>query len=99
MSKSDSFLKSTSLLALTRLIEFVVGLVRVKINAIFLGAKGVGIVEQVAFFAQQMAIFTTFSMSEGFVKQVAENSKDSDEYISIKLCSAIKTYLLMICGF
>ncbi|HDY7502804.1 oligosaccharide flippase family protein [Vibrio vulnificus] len=99
MSKSDSFIKSTSLLALTRLIEFVVGLIRVKINAIFLGAKGVGIVEQVAFFAQQMAIFTTFSMSEGFVKQVAENSKDSDDNISIKLCSAIKTYLLMICGF
>lgn len=99
MSQNNSFVKSTSILALTRLVEFIVGLIRVKLNAILLGVKGIGIVEQVAFFAQQMATFTTFSMSEGFVKQVAENSKENDESISINLCSAIKTYLLMICCF
>lgn len=96
---SKGILGSVSILASTRFVEFVVGLLRVKLNALILGVKGVAIVEQVAFLAQQLATFTNFGMSEGFVKQVAEYSDKDMNAIQQNLASAIKAFFLLITFF
>lgn len=85
---------NVSLLASTRFVEFLSGLVRIKLTASIIGVKGVGVVEQLSFFAQQSATFSLMSLAEGFVKQVAEGKSvyEIKELLSV----ALKSYLLLI---
>ncbi len=89
----ESLARNTSILALTRLIEFAAGLVRIKLSATFLGVKGLGVFEQLTFFTQQISTFTLLSLPEGLVKQIAENSASSESVAIIR--SVLKAYIIM----
>lgn len=90
-------LKNTSVLAGTRVVQFLTGLVRTKLIALFLGTLGTGIVSQLTFVTQKMSQFTLLSMSEGVVKQIAEN-KDSEESVSL-INSIFKAYFILLGSF
>ena len=85
------------MLAGTRVIQFLTGLLRVKLSAVLLGTVGMGIVDQFTFLANKISHFSTIGTVEGFVKQVASNSQS--EKIKEILNSAIKSYVLVITGF
>lgn len=89
--------KNTSYLAGTKFIKFIAGIFRAKINAIYLGAEGVGIVSQFLMMIKTSSGFTTLGMNEAVVKQIAENA-DSDNS-KILIASSIKTYLITISFF
>ena len=59
-----TLLKNTSFLAGTRMVQFLTGLVRTKLIAVFLGTIGTGLVAQLTFVTQKMSQFTLLSMSE-----------------------------------
>ena len=89
-----TLLKSTSFLAGTRVIQFLTGLVRIKLIAYFLGTLGTGLVDQLSFVTQKMSQFTLLSMSEAVVKQIAENKSSPDSINLIN--SAYKSYIILI---
>lgn len=90
-------LKSTYLLAGTRVIQFFTGLVRTKLIAYYLGTLGTGLVAQLTFVTQKMSQFTLLSMSEAVVKQIAESksSLESSELIN----AAYKAYVILVSAF
>ena len=89
--------KNTSYLVGTRLVKFIAGIFRSKLNAIYLGTEGVGIVSQFLMMINTSTNFTTLGMNDAVVKQIAENSylEDSKKIIA----SSIKTYLITISFF
>ena len=89
--------KNTSYLASTRLVQFFAGLIRSKLNAIFLGTGGVGITGQFLMLSKTSSDFTDLSMNEAVVKQIAENL-DSEESKKL-IASSLKTYLVTITIF
>lgn len=87
-------LKSTAYLGTVQVVKFAIGLLRSKINAIFLGPAGVGITSQLQDSMQRISIFAVMSMNEGMVKQIAQN-KNSDNFQNI-FKQIVKTYFLII---
>lgn len=87
-------IKSTSFLISTRFAQFFVGTVRAKINAIFLGTEGIGIVSQLDFLSQRITQITQLSMNDAIVKQIAEN-RDKDNIKDV-ICSSLKSYILLV---
>lgn len=90
-------IKNTSYLASTRVVQFIAGIFRSKLNAIYLGTEGVGIVGQFLMLTKSSSQFTNLSMSEAVVKQIAENS-NSKESKSL-IASSIKTYIITVSAF
>lgn len=87
-------LKNTSYLMGSKLAMFFAGVIRSKLNAVFLGTEGVGIVSQFLMMTNQASNFTTLGMNQAVVKQIAENStSDISKQI---IASSIKTYLITI---
>lgn len=80
-----------------RVAQFAAGLVTVKISAFLLGTAGIGIISQLNFLTQKMSQFTTLSMADAVVKQIAENrvKKNASEIIS----SAFKSYIVLVSSF
>lgn len=76
-----------------RIVKSLLGIVKAKLNAIFIGTTGVGIVSQVNFTAQQLSLFTLMGMNDGLTKQIAESKSDKD-FRDI-FCSAQKSYILL----
>lgn len=89
--------KNTSYLVSTKIAKFIAGIFRSKLNAIYLGTEGVGIVSQFLMIIKTSSNFTTLGMNEAVVKQIAENS-DADDSKEI-IASSIKTYLITISFF
>lgn len=89
--------KNTSLLAGTRVFQFLTGLVRIKLSAILLGTVGMGIVDQFTFLTNKISRLSTIGTAEGFVKQIASNIQN--DKIEEILNSVIKSYVLVIFGF
>ncbi len=79
------------------MVQFAAALVTTKLSAILLGTVGVGIVNQLTFLTQKMSQFTTLSMVEGVVKQIAENRNNEDAANLIK--SAFKSYIVLVSIF
>lgn len=92
-----ALLKNTSLLAGTRVLQFITGLVRIKLIAYYLGTLGTGLVDQLNFVTQKMSQFTLLSMSEALVKQISEN-KDSSESKQL-INSSYKVYFILVGAF
>lgn len=90
-------LKGASILGSARIVEFVVGLVRIKLSAMILGVSGLGVFNQANFLSQKLSAFTTLSTSEALVKQLAESSED--ENARKLILSAVKGYLSIILVF
>ncbi len=89
--------KNTSYLVGTKFVKFFAGIIRSKLNAIFIGTAGVGIVSQFLMLINSSSSFTTLGMNEAVVKQIAGNS-DSDDSKNI-IASSIKTYLITVSLF
>lgn len=89
--------KNTSYLLGSNVIKFIAGIVRTKLNAIYLGTAGVGLVNQLGFLTQKMSMFTTLSMSEAVVKQISENTSKADvrEFVA----SSLKSYIILVFSF
>lgn len=92
-----ALIKNTSFMMVTRVAQFAAGLVTTKISAVLLGTAGIGIINQLTFLTQKMSDFTTLSMVEAVVKQIAENKvkKNANEIIS----SAFKSYIILVSSF
>ncbi|MBV1911901.1 MAG: oligosaccharide flippase family protein [Kangiellaceae bacterium] len=98
MSKDfKSLVKNTSILGGARVVEFIAGLVKVKLGAVMLGTVGIGVFSQLNFLSQKLSNFTMLSTGEALVKQVAENA-DNDESRQLIL-SALKSYILLVSFF
>lgn len=89
--------KNTSYLVGTRAVKFIAGIFRSKLNAIYLGTEGVGIVSQFLMIINTSSSITILGMNEAVSKQIAENS-DSDEFKEL-IASSIKTYLIIVSSF
>ncbi|MFC2151946.1 oligosaccharide flippase family protein [Bacteroidota bacterium] len=90
-------IKNTSLLMSTKVAQFFAGILRSKISAIYLGTGGVGIFSQLTFLSEKMSLFTTLSMSEAVVKQIAENSNKAE--VKEFVCSSLKVYITLVFSF
>jgi O-antigen/teichoic acid export membrane protein len=92
-----SLIKNTSFMMVTRIAQFAAGLVTTKISALLLGTSGIGIINQLNFLTQKMSQFTTLSMVEAVVKQIAENKVDKNANGIIS--SAFKSYIILVSSF
>ncbi|KZZ36995.1 hypothetical protein A3756_11580 [Oleiphilus sp. HI0086] len=85
-----------------RLVEFVIGLVKIKVSAIFLGIAGVGVFNQLNFLSQKLSTFTLLSTGEALVKQIAEQQTSSDELDTEGrdiVLSSLKAYISLVFVF
>jgi PST family polysaccharide transporter len=92
-----ALIKNTGFMMVAKIAQFAAGLITTKLNAVFLGVSGVGIINQLNFLTQKISEFTTLSMAEAVVKQIAENKneKNANEIIS----SAFKSYIILVTFF
>jgi len=86
--------KSTVLLAGPKIIQFIVGIVRAKLIAVYLGTTGSGIINQLRETIQQISTFALSSVPEGMVKLIAQENAIKIDIE--KIGSIIKTYLVLI---
>ena len=86
--------KNTYHLASVRLVRMLIGLIRAKFNAIFLGTTGLGIVSQILFVNGRFQEFTLLGMNDGLVKQLA--SRKEDENFRDHLLNCVKSYFVII---
>ncbi len=89
--------KNTSMLAATRVFQFLTGLFRIKLSAVLLGTVGMGVIDQFTFLTNKISRLSTIGTVEGFIKQVASNTQN--EKIEQILNSTLKSYILVISGF
>jgi O-antigen/teichoic acid export membrane protein len=97
MSELKSLAKNTSLLAGTRVVQFLAGLFKVKIIASILDTTGVGIFDQLNFLNNKLAQFTTVGTVEGFIKQLVQIKNEGNSKKAMQ--SAFKSYTLVILAF
>ena len=93
----NKLFKKTSFLVLTSIFQFIAGILRAKLNAVYIGTTGVGVVNQLTFLTQKMASFTTLSTCEAVVKQIAENANEPEIDSIVK--SSLKSYILLLVTF
>lgn len=83
--------KSTFILALPKVISFFIKLARAKLNAVFLGTEGVGIVNQLITVSTKIGAFSTLSLNVGAKKIIVEYNKDGEKRKEIKSINGIFT--------
>ncbi|MBN1637757.1 MAG: oligosaccharide flippase family protein [Ignavibacteriales bacterium] len=85
--------KNTSYLAGSRVISFIIGIFRAKINALYLGTTGVGIVSQLQDTLNKFSSISTFGMESGCLKLIAEkkNNENNQDVLNV-----LKTYFILI---
>lgn len=86
-------LKNTSKLFSTKLFQFLTGLVKAKLNAIFLGTTGIGILSQINITNNQLSRFTLLGMNDGLVNLIA--SKKNDKRFKNILVNSTKSYIFL----
>lgn len=86
--------KNTLMLASPKVVKFLVGIIRTKFIALFLGTTGTGIITQLQTTINEISNFTLTSLPEGMVKLIA--SQNSVGIDINKTASIIKTYLIML---
>lgn len=89
--------KNTSILGAARIVEFVVGLLKIKLCAILLGVTGIGVFNQLTFLSNKMSEFTLLSTSEALVKQLAGTTEANNS--TDLVLSALKSYAILLCFF
>ena len=68
--------KNTSYLIITKVVKFIVGIIRAKLVAIYLGTLGAGVIAQLLQITESISQFTLLSMNDGLVKQIAESDRN-----------------------
>jgi O-antigen/teichoic acid export membrane protein len=89
-----NLIKNSYYLANVRIVKFILGLVRAKLNALFLGTTGVGIISQIQFTNQQITRFTLLGMNDGLVMQLASR-KGRDDFRT-ELLNCLKSYFFIV---
>lgn len=87
-------IKNTYHLASVRLVRFIIGIIRAKFNAIFLGKTGIGIVSQILFINGRFKQFALLGMDSGLVKQLA--SRKGRKNFRQELLNSLKSYFIII---
>jgi O-antigen/teichoic acid export membrane protein len=87
-------IKSTSFLVLSKVVQFLIGVLKAKVGAIYLGTIGIGIYNQVSYLTTMVSQITLLSMNDGLVKQIAQE-KESPDFKEI-LKGLIKSYSILI---
>ena len=85
--------KSTLALSSSRVFAFVFGLIRAKLNAIFLGTFGVGLVNQLQDLTGKLSSISLAEMNVGLTKQIAENNNEAKTH---NILVSIRTYITLI---
>jgi len=86
--------KNTLMLASPKVLKFLIGIVRTKLIALFLGITGTGIVNQLQMTINEISAFTLTSLPEGMVKLIAQQNSINIDIE--KTASIIKTYLMLL---
>ena len=89
-----TLIKNTYHLASTRMVKFVLGLVRAKLNAIFLGTVGMGITSQILYTTTMFSNVTLLGMNDGIVKQIASRKDDKD--LRDQIVNTLKSYFVIV---
>lgn len=85
--------KSTLALSSSKIFTFAFGIIRAKLNAVFLGTFGVGIVSQLQDLTGKLSAISLADMNVGLTKQIAENnSQGKIKHILV----SIRTYITLI---
>lgn len=93
-SEMKTLAQNTIILGSPKLLNFVVGILKVKFAAIFLGTTGIGLMNQLLSTVNQIRLSTLSFLPDGMVKLIAqENAKGFDLG---KIADIIKTYFLMV---
>lgn len=86
--------KNTYILAMPKVLNFGVGLIRTKLIAIFLGVTGLGIIDQLTNTIKQVRLLSLSFLPDGMVKLIAKENAGEGNMLNI--FSIIKTYFLMV---
>ncbi|MDN3643377.1 oligosaccharide flippase family protein [Lutimonas halocynthiae] len=86
--------KNTVILASPKVLKFVVGILRAKFVAIYLGTVGAGIIDQLVYIINQIRNVSLASLPDGMVKLIAEQNGKGFDVVNI--AKIIKTYILMV---
>ncbi|HAF30845.1 MAG TPA: hypothetical protein DCG75_17535 [Bacteroidales bacterium] len=87
-------IKNTSYLATSKVVQFIIGVVKSKLGALFLGTTGIGIYNQVNYLTNMISQITLLSMNDGLVKQIAQNKEAPNFKETLK--GLIKSYSILI---
>ncbi len=86
--------RNTMILASPKIVKFLIGLLKTKFIAIFLGATGLGIIDQLSNTINRIKQLSLSMLPDGMVRIIAkQNSIDNNTVI---IASIIKTYFLMV---
>ena len=80
---------------ITKGVKFIVGTIRAKLVAIFLGTLGAGIIAQLLQMTESISEFTLLGMNDGLVKQIAESDHNKKGFKQV-LTSLIKSYVVIV---
>lgn len=86
--------KNTMILASPKVLKFLVGIIRSKLIAVFLGTEGMGIINQLQTTIRQISTFTLSSLPQGMVKLIAKENSVGGNYE--KITGIIKMYLVIV---
>jgi O-antigen/teichoic acid export membrane protein len=90
--------KNSSYLIATKIVKFVVGIIRSKLIAIYLGTLGTGIISQLSQITMSMSQFTLMGMNNGLIKKIAESDKEEKGFEQ-KLGILLKSYMSIVSLF
>jgi PST family polysaccharide transporter len=87
--------KNTFILALPKVINFFLKLARAKLNAVFIGTEGVGIVNQLNEVLKRLGSFSTLSLNSGAKKLIVDYNKDRKKQFELPKITGIFTLLVL----
>jgi PST family polysaccharide transporter len=86
--------RNAIILAGPKILTFFIGLFRSKLNALYLGTYGIGVIGQVNFASTKVSKFSLLGVNDGVTKLIAE--KKNDVYASSIISTILKTYLVVV---
>jgi O-antigen/teichoic acid export membrane protein len=86
--------KNTAILASPKVLAFMVGLIKSKLIAVWLGVTGFGIIDQLTSTIKFLRQSTLSFMPDGMVKLIAKER--SEDFNKVTIASIIKTYFIMV---
>lgn len=85
--------KNTGILVIPKILKFIVGIIRTKIIAVFLGPMGSGIINQLQVNLQNIANFAKAGLGDGTVKLIVENRAEGKNQ---EVKDILHTYFILI---
>ena len=95
MNFKNSFIRNTSFVGISRIIESIISYVIIVLISRYLGAEGLGQYSFIFAFVGIFFIFGDFGLSQLLIKDLSKDDSDIDNYMSNVL--SLKVVLLAIC--